>query len=85
MLRKTFLILTLAILLMSAAVLAQPEYAVDWWAIDGGGGVASGGSFSLQGSIGQADSGTLAGGGFDLQGGFWGHSGYSVHLPLITD
>lgn len=85
MLRKTLLILTLAILLISAVALAQPEYAVDWWTVDGGGGLASGGPFSLQGTIGQADSGTLAGGEFSLQGGFWGDSTYAVYLPLIMD
>lgn len=39
--------------------------------IDGGGGVASGGSYELNGTIGQHDAGTLSAGNFNLTGGFW--------------
>ncbi len=46
-------------------------FGISWWTIDGGGGRSTGGSFQLSGTIGQADSGTLAGGTFELHGGFW--------------
>jgi uncharacterized repeat protein (TIGR01451 family) len=51
---------------------AQP-YAVDWWTVDGGGGMGlSGGSFVLSGTAGQPDAGgPFAGGSFVVQGGFW--------------
>lgn len=84
--RKTFLILILGLLLVTAVALAEPSalgFALDWWTVDGGGGLVSGGPFALDGTIGQADSGTLAGGGFSLQGGFWGDSTYAVYVPLI--
>ncbi len=45
---------------------------IDWHTIDGGGAMQStGGGFTLDGTIGQADAGVLTGGGFQLTGGFW--------------
>ena len=52
-------------------VVANAQYAIDWFTVDGGGGVSSGGNFSLTGTIGQPDVGTLSGGNYTLQGGFW--------------
>lgn len=51
-------------------VQAQP-FGVDWHSIDGGGGTSTGGVFTVTGTIGQADAGTMSGGQFTLQGGFW--------------
>jgi len=48
----------------------QP-YAIDWYTIDGGGGVSAGGSYTLSGTVGQPDAGTLSGDSYTLQGGFW--------------
>jgi hypothetical protein len=50
---------------------AQP-FALDWFTIDGGGGASTGGVYSVSGTIGQADAGTMAGANFRLDGGFWG-------------
>ncbi len=47
-----------------------------WSTIDSGGGTSRGGQFSLSGTIGQPDPGTLAANQFKLEGGFW--SGVSV-------
>ena len=64
--------------LCSGALLAIPfclsaqTYKIDWYTIDGGGGTSSGGAYSLSGTIGQPDAGTLAGGSYLLAGGFWG-------------
>jgi hypothetical protein len=60
--------------------LAQP-FAVDWYTIDGGGGISSGGTYTLHGTIGQPDAGTsaLRGGNFTLEGGFW--PGLAVTIP----
>ena len=59
-----------AMVMISIIVLAQQS--IDWQTVDGGGSVASGGSFSLKGSIGQPDGGTtMSGGAFSVNGGFW--------------
>ena len=50
---------------------------MNWSTIDGGGGPSSGGSFSLNGTIGQPDaSAPMSGGAFTISGGFW---------PGVTD
>ena len=49
-------------------------YAIDWFTIDGGGGMAStGGEYSMSGTIGQPDASvaTMSGGSYSLTGGFW--------------
>jgi hypothetical protein len=51
---------------------AAQSYSIDWHTIAGGGGTSTGGVFSLTGSIGQPDAGTMmTGGNFSLIGGFW--------------
>jgi hypothetical protein len=64
----------------------QATYDLTWSSIDGGGGSSSGGGYTLDGTIGQADAGSLSGGVYSLGGGFW--SGvpaltYSVYLPVV--
>jgi hypothetical protein len=55
------------------SVLVSPErYTIDWWTVDGGGDTSTIGQYSLSGTIGQPDAGTMSGGNFTLQGGFWG-------------
>ena len=64
-----------------AAVVALPGAAVgpasaqslemDWHTVDTGGGTSSGGVYTLSGTVGQLDAGTLTGGPFTLEGGFW--------------
>jgi len=58
--------------LMGAAASHAQTYSIDWFTIDGGGGTSSGGNFSVTGTIGQPDAGTLTGGSYSLRGGFWG-------------
>lgn len=53
----------------STAASAQP-FAIDWYSMDGGGGVSSGGSFTVSGTLGQPDGARVTGGGFALEGGF---------------
>ena len=61
------------------------SYAVPRHVIAGGGGIASGGSFALQGTLGLADADPLqpsSGGAFAISGGYWaGH----VAPPAPTD
>lgn len=56
-------------LLLPALLFAQ--YAIDWFTIDGGGGTSTGGVFTVSGTIGQPEAGTMSGGSFTLVGGFW--------------
>jgi hypothetical protein len=53
------------------------SYSIDWSTVDGGGGTSTGGpmigtNYSVSGTIGQPDAGTMSGGNFTLEGGFWG-------------
>ena len=61
---------------------------LSWYILDGGGATFStGGSYSLGGSIGQPDTGSLSGGTYTLNGGFWGGmsiASYAIYLPLIV-
>ncbi len=50
---------------------AAGPYQIDWYTIDGGGGISAGGQYVLVGTIGQPDAGWSSGGGYDLLGGFW--------------
>ena len=65
------LFLLISFLLAAAAGRAQP-YAVDWYKISGGGGVSTGGTYQVTGTIGQPDaSGAMSGGNYSVTGGFW--------------
>ena len=54
--------------------------------IASGGGTSSGGSFTISGTIGQADAGLSAGGAFAVEGGFWGgaYAVQSVGAPFLS-
>jgi len=84
---RTTVLVTIALLLIVSTALARSGYDLSWWTVDGGGGTASGGSYTLVGTIGQPDAGILTGGDYTLGGGFWGGgvaaAGYKVYLPLI--
>ena len=61
-------------------------YDLAWNSIDGGGTMFStSGSYSLGGTIGQADASMLSGGSYTLNGGFWGGAAinYNIYLPLV--
>ena len=85
--------ITVAVLiaaLLTTSALAANGYEVNWWTVDGGGGVSqsAGGQYTLQGTIGQADVGSSSGGDYSLEGGFWaGLRGwleqFFIHLPLV--
>ena len=73
-----------------ASALAQP-YEIASFTLDAGGGVSTGGSFELHGTIGQPDAGgLLSGSAYALTGGFWGSAGTGpcnaadLALPLGT-
>ena len=53
--------------------------------LGGGATFSTGGSYSVGGSIGQPDAGSLSGGLYHLNGGFWGGTitNYNIYLPLV--
>lgn len=61
------------------------DYAIIWHTIDGGGGVSQGGNYTLQGTLGQPDAGSLQGGDYILAGGYWAafKQWWSQYLPVI--
>jgi hypothetical protein len=73
--QRTLQALMVLLALWSARGTATAEtYSIDSYTIDGGGGVAAGGGYSLNGTVGQPDAGRSSGGSFALAGGFWGTS-----------
>ena len=51
--------------------LAQ-QYSIDWHKVAGGGGTSTGGTYQINGTIGQYDAGgPMTGGNYSLTGGFW--------------
>jgi hypothetical protein len=65
---------------------AHAQYSIDWFTIDGGGGTSTGGVYSVSGTIGQPDAGTMSGGNFSLTGGFWSFLStvQTAGAPLLT-
>jgi hypothetical protein len=63
-------VLLFAVLMLAPAV-GQGQFSVDWHTIDGGGGVSTGGVFTITGTVGQPDAGTMTGGNWSVVGGFW--------------
>jgi hypothetical protein len=65
----------------------DPEFSIDWYTIDGGGGTSAGGPFSLTGTIGQHDAHPSAaqGGEFALVGGFWTGGQAAVEELIFRD
>lgn len=56
------------------------QFTMDWYKIAGGGGTSTGGTFQVNGTIGQPDaSAAMTGGNFSLTGGFW--SLYAMQMP----
>lgn len=65
-----------AMLFVTAGLALADDLGIDWYSIDGGGVMLSGGGgFQLSGTIGQADAGpvfgSMSGGDFEIRGGFW--------------
>ena len=67
--------ITILAALATAAVclpaLADGPYTITWWTADGGGGTSAGGGWTLSGTIGQPDAGSMIAPGWSVSGGFW--------------
>jgi hypothetical protein len=72
--------------LIAATTGIGQDYTIDWFTIDGGGGTSTGGVYSVSGTIGQPDAGTMSGGNYTLNGGFWGiiAAVQTPGAPLLT-
>ncbi len=88
--RKISLILALLLLALTTVTVgaqSSGNYDLSWSSIDGGGGEIGGGTYTLNGTLGQFDAGVLSGGSYTLSQGFWGGltvlSQFNVYLPLI--
>ena len=68
---KSALLGAVAVLLLRVVSAQAQPYSIDWFTMDGGGGVSSGGDYTLNGTLGQPDAGTLSVGSYALEGGFW--------------
>ncbi|MCB9854707.1 MAG: hypothetical protein H6818_03395 [Phycisphaerales bacterium] len=73
-------------LLPPAMLLAQLE--ITSYTVDSGGGYSAGGSYEIDGTVGQHDAGpatgAMTGGSFSLEGGFWPETG-STNCPCPGD
>jgi hypothetical protein len=84
-------LLIIVCLVAAALTKAQAQsgegYDLTWNTQESAGRVeASGGSYSLYGSLGQPDAGAaLNGEGYSLVGGFWsGVAAYQINLPVVS-
>jgi hypothetical protein len=77
-------IILTALALAASAAQAQTNFTVDWFTIDGGGGVSTGGTYTVNGTIGQPDAGAMSGGPYSVTGGFWAMIG-AVQTPGLPN
>ncbi len=82
-------LLILVVLSVTVALAAPQAFSLPWWTVDSGGGASQGGGYTLTGTIGQPEAGTLLSGNvYTLAGGFWGtgspYTGTEVFLPIVT-
>ena len=78
------------LLLLAGGSAARAQPAIPWQTVDNGGGQCTAGTYTLTGTIGQADAGVMAVGPFVLAGGFWkstaapvDNTSQSIYLPII--
>lgn len=67
-----YLLLVAGLTLGLAMNTRAQTYDISWYKVAGGGGTSTGGVYTVSGTIGQHDAGTLVGGQYSLTGGFWG-------------
>ncbi len=64
-------LLTIIFSVLTLAVPVFGDYEISWHTIDSGGGVSSGGPYTVMVTIGQPEAGVASGGDYELLGGFW--------------
>lgn len=85
---KYWIVLSVFIMLITLVftpVIAAELNEVTWFVIGGGGGLATDGIYTLNGTIGQPVTGRYSSGDIDLCSGFWCKvlEHYKIFLPLI--
>ena len=84
--RSNALTLLTLLTLTVAGIASGQQYSIDWFKVAGGGGTSTGSVYSVSGTIGQPDAGTMCGGNYSLAGGFWGliAAVQTTGAPLLT-
>lgn len=82
-------LLILGLLSVAVALAAPQVFSLQWWTVDSGGDTSQGGGYTLTGTAGQPEAGTLLSGEvYTLAGGFWGtgspYTGIEIFLPIVT-
>lgn len=80
-------LLILALVSVAVALAAPQAFSLARWTVDSGGGISQGGGYTLTGTAGQPEAGTLLSGEvYTLAGGFWGtgspYAGTKNFLPF---
>ena len=81
--RWLLLIGIVAVVGLTPAHAQEPVYDLSWYTVDAGGGLSSEGATTLQGTVGQADTGAMSGGEYTVTGGFWGGATTETHYGLL--
>ena len=81
----TVTITSLLLVLLTGLAGGENSYDLNWRTIDAGGGAGSGGSYTLRGTIGQADSGVMTCDQYQLFGGFWATAPSDVTCDCLGD
>jgi hypothetical protein len=68
----------------AAWAVSATGFAIDWDVVAGGGGHASSGRYTVNGSAAQPAAGALSGGSYGLTGGFWSGVGAPTPTPTAT-
>ena len=78
-------VVLIGVLLLASVVLAAPmATTLERYVIGGGGGHTEGGTYALDGTIGQAVVGTGSAGSLSLCSGYWcGLATFDIYLPLV--
>jgi len=80
----TLLLFVLLLAAVSLTLAQGNSFSLDWWTVDGGGGVSGNGRYTLQSTIGQPDAGEMGNGRYALLSGYWDGPGeYDIYLPLV--
>ena len=78
------LLLALSIAALGAAFASANGTTIDWWALSGGGGRASGGGVTLDSTLGQPIAGVSNNTGTWLGAGYWyAEQPLQIYLPMI--
>lgn len=68
----------------AAWAISAVSFSIDWDVVAGGGGHASAGRYTVDGSAAQPAVDLLSGGSYSLAGGFWSGAGAATATPTVT-